>query len=411
MNPFLTAPPPTPNLRLPALLAGAWLAAFAVPPAAAADRWDWSQRQPEVVWRAEIGAGFASVALDADRVFAFGNVNDEDRITALDAETGQGRWQYRYPCRALGLARPDEPGPRATPLAHSGAVYTLSRDGRMLCLDAATGALRWWRDVPAEVGEKPPYWGFSGSPLVWEDTLIWAVGDRGLAVRAASGEVVWKSPPRASTVWKNEPVGTSGYITPHPVTFAGRRAVALANENQWVVVDPANGQQLWATPWEVPYGVTSTQPALAGNRAGLSGGYGYGTRVVEVGGAGEPVWTSKQLRSHFANLAVVRDHLYGLDGNQQDGARCELRCLRLSDGQVVWAQERFGFGNLTQVDDHLLILTARGELVAVRPGPDGYRETGRVQVLGGESWTAPLVAGSRVYARNKQGTLVRVDLP
>ncbi len=69
------------------------------------------------------------------------------------------------------------------------------------------------------------------------------------------------------------------------------------------------------------------------------------------------------------------------------------------------------FGNLSLVEDRLLILTARGELVTVLPRPDGYRETGRVQVLGGESWTAPRVAGSRVFARNKQGTLVRVDLP
>lgn len=407
MNPLPSAQP----LRWTSLLIGAWLLDVASLCGAAAGRWDWSQHPPKVAWRADIGAGFASVALHQDLVIAFGNGNDEDRITALDAESGQVRWQYRYPCRALGRAQPDEPGPRATPQVYAGAVYTLSRDGRMLCLDATTGTLRWWRDVPAELGEQPPYWGFSGSPLVWDDLLIWSVGDHGLAMRAATGEVVWQSPPRASAVWKNEPVGVSGYTTPQPVTFQGRRCVSLANESQWVVVDPASGQRLWAVPWEVPYGVTSTQPALTGHRVVLSGGYGYGTRVVEVGGAGEPVWASKQLRSHFAHLAVVGDYLYGLDGNQQDGARCELRCLRLADGQVVWARERFGFGNLTLVDGHLLLLTARGELVGVEPSPDGYRETGRVHVLGGESWTAPLVAGSRVFARNKQGTLVRVDLP
>lgn len=182
-----------------------------------ADRWDWSQRAPVVAWQAEIGAGFASVAVQDGTVFAFGNVADEDRITALDIETGKVRWQYPYACRALGIAKPDERGPRASPLVHAGAVHTLSRDGRMLCLDVATGVLRWQLDVPSEVGEKPPYWGFSGSPLVWDDRLIWSVGDGGLAVRAASGEVAWKSQPRASTLWKNDPVGTSGYTTPQPV--------------------------------------------------------------------------------------------------------------------------------------------------------------------------------------------------
>lgn len=386
-------------------------AILAGPAGGAADRWDWNQRQPAVAWRAEIGAGFASVAVQDGRVFAFGNVADEDRVSALDVQTGQVRWQYRYPCRALGIARPDEPGPRATPLVQAGAVYTLSRDGRLLCLEAATGALRWWRDLPAEVGEQPPYWGFSGSLLVWDDLLIGSVGDHGLALRAASGEVVWQSPPRASTVWKNEPVGTSGYTTPQPVMFEGRRRVSLANESQWVIVEPADGKLLWATPWEVPYGVNSAQPVLVGNRVVLSGGYGYGTRVVEVGAQAKTIWANKNLRSHFANLAVVGEHLYGIDGNQQDGPRCELRCLRLSDGEVVWAQERFGFGNLTLVDNHLLVATARGELVVVVPTPEGYREKSRFHVLGGEVWTAPLVAGNQVFVRNKQGTLARVDLP
>ncbi|MBK9137153.1 MAG: PQQ-binding-like beta-propeller repeat protein [Verrucomicrobia bacterium] len=376
-----------------------------------ADRWDWSQREPKVAWEVAIGAGFSSVAVDDGRVFAFGNVADEDIVTALDADRGEVRWQYRYPCRAMGIAKPDEPGPRATPFVHAGAVYTLSRDGRLLCLDAATGRLRWWRDLPGEVGEKPPYWGFSGSPLRWNDLLIWSVGDHGLAIRASSGEVAWKSTSRASTVWKTEPVGTSGYTTPQPVIYQGRQLVSLANESQWVIVDPADGKLVWATPWEVPYGVTSAEPFLAGDRVVLSGGYGYGTRVVRIGSAGEPLWANKNLRSHFANLAVVGEHLYGIDGNQQDGGRCELRCLRLADGEVVWARERFGFANLTLVDQRLLILTARGELVVVQPDPSGYRETGRIQVLGGESWTAPLVAGNRVFARNKQGTLVRVDLP
>lgn len=377
----------------------------------AGDHWDWTQQQPKVVWRAEIGAGFGSVAVQEGWVFAFGNVNDEDRVTALDASTGQLRWQYCYPCRAMGLAKPDEAGPRVTPLALGGAVYTLSRDGRLLCLNAANGTLRWWRDIPAEVGEKPPYWGFAGAPLVWDDLLIWSVGEHGLAVRAENGQVIWKSQPRASTVWKNEPVGVSGYASPQPVAYQGRRLVALPNEREWVIVDPADGQRVWATAWEVPYGVTAAQPALAGDRVILSGGYGYGTRAVRLSDDGPPVWEHKRLRSHVANLVVVGEHLYGIDGNQQDGGRCELRCLRLADGEVVWSKERFGFGNLTLVDGRLVVLTMRGELVVVAAEPTGHRETGRFHVLGGESWTAPLVAGNRLFARNKQGTLVRLDLP
>lgn len=387
------------------------LAGFVPLISAAADRWDWSAHQPTVVWQAPIGAGFSGVAIVEELVVAFGNVGDEDRVTALDVNTGRVRWQYRYPCRAIGLAKPDEAGPRATPLALGGSVYTLSRDGRLLCLNAADGTLRWWRDLPAEVGEKPPYWGFTGSPLVWEDRLIWTVGEHGLALRAEDGQIAWKSAPRPSAVWKNEPVGVSGYASPQPVSFQGRRLVALPNEKEWVIVDPADGQRVWAAAWEVPYGVTAAPPVVVGDRVVLSGGYGYGIRMVRLGSDGPPVWGHKRLRSHVANLAVVGEHLYGIDGNQQDGDRCELRCLRLADGEVVWSREQFGFGNLTLVDGHLVVLTMRGELVVVAAEPTGYRETGRHHVLGGESWTAPQVFGNRLFVRNKQGTLVCLGLP
>ena len=47
-----------------------------------------------MVWRAEIGAGFSSVSTSDGLVFAFGNVADEDLVSALDAENGQIRWRF-----------------------------------------------------------------------------------------------------------------------------------------------------------------------------------------------------------------------------------------------------------------------------------------------------------------------------
>lgn len=389
---------------------GGMLACSAEADPAADDRWDWNRYPPVVAWRAEVGSGFGSVAVSDDSVFAFGNVNDEDRVTAFELETGRIKWLYRYPCRAIGIAKPDEAGPRTTPLLLNGAVYTLSRDGRLLCLAAADGQLRWWIDIPAEVGERPPYWGFASSPLVWDDLLIWSVGESGLALRAKDGQIAWKSVPKSSTVWREEPVGVSGYASPQLITYQGREVVALANEKEFLLVKPSDGRRIWSTSWAVPYGVTAAAPVVAGEHVILSGGYGYGTRMVKLGGEGQPVWSHKRLRSHTANLAVVGEYLYGIDGNQQDGDQCQLRCLRLADGEVVWSRERFGFGNLTLVGNKLVVLSMRGDVIVVATDPAGYRELGRISVLGGQSWTAPLVTGNQIFVRNKQGTLAKLQL-
>ncbi len=55
------------------------------------------------------------------------------RVTALDAETGAVRWQYRSPTPVVA---------GVTPTA-GGLVFTGDLDGNVLAFDAATGAVRW----------------------------------------------------------------------------------------------------------------------------------------------------------------------------------------------------------------------------------------------------------------------------
>jgi len=179
---------------------------------------------------------------------------------------------------------------------------------------------------------------------VWDDRLIWSVGDRGLAVRAASG---------------------------------------------------------------------------------------YGIRLVELDGPGMVAWDNSNLRSHFSNLALVGEHLYGIHSDQQDGARCELRCMRLSDGQAL-SGERLGFGNLTLVEERLLFLTAweaglpggclaTGAAVAdivvfasVAGDVCGYHvEDGRTlwRVTTGRAITgAPCLVGEHVYVANHGGVVTSIDV-
>ena len=51
-------------------------------------------------------------------------------------------------------------------------------------------------------------------------------------------------------------------------------------------------------------------------------------------------------------------------------------------------------------DGHLIVLSDRGTLVQVEATSDGYVEKGRVQALDGKCWTAPALAGGKVYLRS-----------
>ncbi|MFT6619782.1 MAG: hypothetical protein ACJASX_002686 [Limisphaerales bacterium] len=40
----------------------------------------------------------------------------------------------------------------------------------------------------------------------------------------------------------------------------------------------------------------------------------------------------------------------------------------------------------------------------------GFKPSGRLQVLGGTSWTSPVLANGRIYCRNGRGDVVCVDV-
>jgi outer membrane protein assembly factor BamB len=99
------------------------------------------------------------------------------------------------------------------------------------------------------------------------------------------------------------------------------------------------------------------------------------------------------MRNHFNSSLLIGDAIYGFDN-------ATLKCLDLESGEVKWAKRGFGKGSLIGVDDRLLVLSVKGNLVMVEANPEAYHELGSYHALEGKSWTAPSYVGGRVYLRN-----------
>ena len=64
------------------------------------------------------------------------------------------------------MKRNFEGGAAATPTVDGNRVYTVSHEGDLFCLDAASGKKIWYKHYQQDLGGKRPYWGYAGSPLV-----------------------------------------------------------------------------------------------------------------------------------------------------------------------------------------------------------------------------------------------------
>ncbi|MDP7396115.1 MAG: PQQ-like beta-propeller repeat protein, partial [Lentisphaeria bacterium] len=228
-------------------------------------------------WRADVHTGFSAVTVVDGRVYTMGNKKGTDHIVCLDEETGGGAWSHTYACKLD--PRMYEGGPNATPTIKRGKVYTLSREGHMICLDAATGDVLWERHA-GEFEAAPPSWGFSGSATVVGKVAVYNVGSGGVGLDADSGKTLWAT-------GSND----AGYATPVPVKLDGKPQIAIFTGKRVVGLDPRSGRELWQFAWATSYDVNAADPIFMGNRFFVSSGYGTGATVARVrNGNVEGLW-------------------------------------------------------------------------------------------------------------------------
>jgi len=357
---------------------------------------EWPGGQPKLLWKANVGTGFASLAVANGRAYTLGNSGKEDTVYCFDAASGTEVWKHSY-AQELD-PKYYEGGPGSTPTVFDGRVYTVSRHGTALCLDAGTGKVIWRKNLHKDFGCEIPDWGFNGSAHIEGSMVIYNAGSHGVALQRDTGDKVWVSGKEAS-----------GYGTPVPFTHQGRRLLAMFSAKALAAVDPVTGTVAWEHPWKTSYDVNAADPVIEGNSILLTSGYGTGAAVVDISGP-KPTqrWFNKDLRGQMATPVVIGGYVYGIDG-QGDDREAKLKCIDLNTGRVVWQSPAAKAGSLSAADGRLIWITGSGELVVVEAKPDAYKELARAQVSSGRNWTSPVLANGRIYVRNAKGQVVCLD--
>lgn len=360
-------------------------------------RTDWPAAGPPILWRANVGTGFSSVAVAKGLAFTAGHDGGADVVTCLEATTGAVVWQASYPAEL----DPNlfEGGPTATPAHEGDDLFTFSRQGLAICWNAATGAERWRVDVPAQCGTNIPGWGFAGSPVVYKDRVLLNAGSGGVALDRRTGAVLWQS----------DNSDDAAYATPRIVDLAGAATALLLSGKSLRGVDPASGALRWEHRWITRYGVNAADPLVDGDRLWLSSGYAKGNSLLQVtANSVEEVWRHRDMRNQMSPGVLIAGHVYAVDGDENEEPR--LKCLEFSSGDVRWEVEGLGAATLIACGETLLVLSGNGELVVAAATPDGFTPTARGRVLTGKCWTPPSLANGCVFCRNAEGSVVCVDL-
>jgi outer membrane protein assembly factor BamB len=382
---------------------------------------------PKLVWEIAKGEGYAAPAIVGERLVLFHRVEDQEVIECLNALTGARLWRFAYATRftdRYGYCN----GPRSSPVIGGDAVFAVGAEGKLHCLELASGKVRWKRDLLAEFNLKQNFFGVGSTPLVDGDKLIVNVGAPGgpcvAALDVDTGKQLWG----AGDAW-----GPS-YASPVPAILHGKHRVLVfaGGESRppsggLLCIDAENGKIDFSFPWRGNRreSVNASSPVVIGSQVFISECYGAGGALLDIDESfrAKPLWTNANFGTHFMSAVRLGDYLYGVDGHGPQDAF--LVCVELKNGKEVWRtqpewHETISRGGekqditmgtyrcwLMPVDGRVLCLGEFGHLLWIDLGPRGYKELSRAWLFAAsETWTPPVLSRGLLYVcQNARDTM------
>lgn len=291
--------------------------------------------------------------------------SDDNRVYALDAETGELLWSFKT-----------QDVIRSSPTVTNGGVYVGSNDNHVYALDSETGALLWRYDTGDWVQYSPPV----------RDGIVYVAamseGDRRIhALDGASGDVLWVA--ETSYPFDDELA---------PAVEKGK-VYAPSGSGELHVLDTSTGELLWSL--DVGMGADSP-PTVVGGVVYLTA---VNTAYALDESTGELVWSYGTERYPARDFpAVVADGVYYFSPDDH------IYALDAGTGEVLWSFRVDGMINTAPVAAEGLVYVGS--------------ESGRFYALdaaaGGLVWSrgpmmgelrSPAVVDGVLYAESSDGLL------
>lgn len=358
----------------------------------------WPAGGPKLVWKVTgLGGGYTAPSVAGGRLFGMGYRGEDEVVWALGVQDGKEAWSTKIATanRQIGYKE----GSRSTPTVDGDRVYALGTSGDLVCLDAASGKVRWHKNLVGDFGGSIPNWGYTESVLVDGEKLIAAPGGREatiVALNKMTGEPVWKSP---------VPGGDRAcYSSAIAVDMDGKRQYIHYLSGGVVGVAAQDGKFLWryAKPAN---GIVIATPVYHDHHVFASTAYQKGGGLVKLtttpdGVSAEEVYFSTDYQNHHGGVILVDGYLYYAEGHNP----AYLTCREFKTGKLAWQHKEKSKVSLAYADGYFIARNERGPVTLVEANPKEYVEKGAFDQpdrSGAAAWAHPVLAGGRLYLRDQ----------
>ena len=345
----------------------------------------WS-RTENIKWISPLpGPSGATPVISNGKVFVSSMVKDTSDFVALcfDAETGKQLWSREIGSNQRNFRRNTAASP--SPVANGKNVFFMYGSGDLAGFDFEGNKL-WARNIENDYGKLSVQFGYSSSPLLFNDKLFIPVIRRAseqndnplesfiMALDSKTGETLWKQPRQTNAYSES----MEAYTTPIPMIRNEKLQILNTGADFITANDPDTGEELWRFEYRrskvrdsriVPSLVTDNN-LIFGTQYKNKGIFAL--QPPDSNSTGKILWEFDEAAPDVCTPLLYQNKLYVLDGKQSK----LVTCLDPNTANKFWQGKIEGRGpwraSLTAGDGKLYCINETGEVVVLKAGGEKF---------------------------------------
>jgi outer membrane protein assembly factor BamB len=373
-----------------------------------------------IVWVSLLpGPSGATPVICNSRVFVSSTVKGTSDFVAIcfDARNGKKLWEKhigsdsrRFPRNNMASPSPATDGKYVFFLYGSGHLAGFNYEGNIL----------WSRNIEEEYGSLALKFGYSSSPLLFQNKLFIQVIRRSRAYPEPWSEgpldsyLLALNPHNGNTIFKQKRItnafdeGMETYSTPIPFIHNGHAEIVSTGADFVTAYNPETGKELWRFEYHtdkvrdsriIPSLVTG-DGLIFGTRHKHGGVFALQPPNPDNPSQAHIIWNYYGPSPDASTPLYYQNRLYVLNGIRQGKM---VTCLEPKTGTEIWQGTIGGRGpwraSLTGADDKLYCINETGEVVILAAGGNEFKIIFQTKIDEPRIQSSIAVADGRLFIR------------
>ena len=357
----------------------------------------WPENGPELLWLSEeIGSGYSSPVVAADRLYINGEIDSISTIFCFDLK-GKMIWKTPNGQEFFGEGySANFPGARSAPTVYKDLIYVTSGLGQIACLEAASGKMKWTVNMITDLGGKLNMFGNSESLFVDDKNVYCMPGGTETNLAALdrfTGKIVWTSKALGDPV---------SFCSPMVVRLPHRNILVTLSHEYLLGLDTQTGELLWSHKEDsvklegehcnTPIYADGFIYSISGDE---NGNGAYKIQLSPDGKSVKEVWRNGKIKNPMGGFVKIDDRIYTTSDDKK------LYVLEAQNGQI---SEVLGGmkGSLIAADNLLFCYTDNGYVNLINGIGTKLEVVSKFKITKGEKehFAHPVIADGVLYIRH-----------